>query len=88
MTKLGLKSNALESFGHKLMGGVAKIGHKAMNVVHGVGNVGGALGSLAAPAAVLATALGQPEIGAGLMTAANVGGAMGATNSALKRLGI
>lgn len=83
--KLGQKSPSLASFGHKAIGTISNIGHKA---IHAIGNVGGAVGGLAAPLSLLATAAGQPEIGAGLMAASRVGGALGATNAALKKIGV
>lgn len=81
----GQKNPHHESFGSKFAHELGGFGSK---LTHGLGSLGTAASSLAMPLSVLATAAGQPEIAAGLMTAGKVGGAVGATDMALRKMGV
>jgi hypothetical protein len=86
MSQFGQKAHGgHEGFGSKLMHEMGGIGSK---LTHGLGSLGAATSSLAMPLSVLATAAGQPEIAAGLMTASKVGSATAAPDMALRKMGV
>ena len=79
LSHFGQKTGSAALYANKLLRNVANIGHKA---IHVVGNIGGSVSGLTAPLSLLATAAGQPEIGACLMAALKVGTALEATKMA------